>query len=193
MGIARDRWHKRRKTGGKRPQPHKKRKYEMGRPAAMTKLGPKRVRPIRTRGGNHKFRALRLDTGGFSWGSESITKKTRIIDVVYHPILVDSSPFKQWYEVHYGQQVSYRKKQSEKKDQTASASTVKKSRSVLKKHAERARLSKLEPHIEEQLSSGRIFACISTKPGQSGRADGYILEGKELEFYSKKIKAKKGK
>ena len=25
---------------------------------------------MRTRGGNKKFRALRLDTGNFSWGSE---------------------------------------------------------------------------------------------------------------------------
>lgn len=33
-----------------------------------------------------------------------------------------------------------------------------------------------------------ISAIISSRPGQSGRADGYILEGKELEFYVKKIK-----
>jgi small subunit ribosomal protein S8e len=32
---------------------------------------------------------------------------------------------------------------------------------------------------------------ISSRPGQSGRADGYILEGKELEFYSKKLEKKK--
>lgn len=36
-------------------------------------------------------------------------------------------------------------------------------------------------------------ACIASRPGQCGRADGYILEGKELEFYLRKIKAKKGK
>ena len=28
------------------------------------------------------------------------------------------------------------------------------------------------------------LACVSSRPGQSGRCDGYILEGKELEFYS---------
>ena len=42
----------------------------MGRPAAMTKLGHKRVHPVRCRGGNMKYRALRLDTGNFSWGTE---------------------------------------------------------------------------------------------------------------------------
>ncbi|KAK4440513.1 40S ribosomal protein S8 [Sesamum alatum] len=33
----------------------------------------------------------------------------------------------------------------------------------------------------------------SSRPGQCGRADGYILEGKELEFYMKKLQKKKGK
>lgn len=37
------------------------------------------------------------------------------------------------------------------------------------------------------------IASISSRPGQSGRADGYILEGKELEFYMRKIKSKKAK
>lgn len=42
----------------------------MGRPAANTKLGHSRVHPVRCRGGNMKYRALRLDTGNFSWGTE---------------------------------------------------------------------------------------------------------------------------
>ncbi len=37
-GISRDNWHKRRKTGGKRKPVHKKRKYELGRPPANTKV-----------------------------------------------------------------------------------------------------------------------------------------------------------
>lgn len=40
---------------------------------------------------------------------------------------------------------------------------------------------------------GLIAASIASRPGQSGRADGYILEGKELEFYLRKIKSKKTK
>ena len=38
-----------------------------------------------------------------------------------------------------------------------------------------------------------FVACIASRPGQVGRADGYILEGKELDFYWRKIKAKKTK
>lgn len=39
VGISRDHWHKRRKTGGKRKPIRKKRKHELGRPAANTKVG----------------------------------------------------------------------------------------------------------------------------------------------------------
>ena len=60
-------------------------RYDMGRQAAMTKLSSnKTIRKIRVRGGNYKFRALRLDTGNYAWGSESVTRKTRILDVVYN-------------------------------------------------------------------------------------------------------------
>ena len=46
----------------------------------------------------------------------------------------------------------------------------------------------IDPNVAGQFASGKLLACISSRPGQSGRADGYILEGKELEFYSKKIR-----
>ena len=41
--------------------------------------------------------------------------------------------------------------------------------------------AKVDPLLETQFAAGRLYACISSRPGQSGRADGYILEGKELE------------
>ena len=41
--------------------------------------------------------------------------------------------------------------------------------------------AKIDPLLESQFSAGRLYATISSRPGQSGRADGYILEGKELE------------
>ena len=50
---------------------------------------------------------------------------------------------------------------------------------------------KLNSEIEDQLRQGRILACVSSRPGQSGRADGYILEGPELAFYKRKLKSKK--
>ena len=83
-GISRSSRHKRSATGAQRAHYRKKRKFELGRQAASTKLGPKRVHTVRVRGGNTKYRALRLDTGNFAWGSEQVTRKTRIIGVVCH-------------------------------------------------------------------------------------------------------------
>ncbi|CCA75905.1 probable RPS8A-ribosomal protein S8.e [Serendipita indica DSM 11827] len=117
MGISRSSSHKRRATGGHRPHYRKKRKFELGRQPASTKLGAKRIHTVRTRGGNTKYRALRLDSGNYAWGSESVTCKTRIISVNYNAsnnelvrtntlvkgavIQVDATPFRQWYESHY--------------------------------------------------------------------------------------------
>ena len=61
MGVSRDSMHKRRATGGRRPMTRKKRAFLKARPQAMTSLKPERVHNVRTRGGNVKYRALRLD------------------------------------------------------------------------------------------------------------------------------------
>ncbi|KAG6481887.1 40S ribosomal protein S8 [Zingiber officinale] len=217
MGISRDSMHKRRATGGKKKAWRKKRKYELGRQPANTKLSSnKTVRRVRVRGGNVKWRALRLDTGNYSWGSEAVTRKTRILDVVYNAsnnelvrtqtlvksaiVQVDAAPFKAWYLQHYGIELGKKKKNpAAKKEATegqegeTTTEVVKKSSSVLRKLEKRQQDRKLDPHIEEQFGTGRLLASISSRPGQCGRADGYILEGKELEFYLKKIQRKKGK
>jgi ribosomal protein eS8 len=303
----------------------KKRKFEMGRPAALTKMGSKRIHLVRGRGGNIKHRALRLDNGNFSWGTESVTRKTRILAVVYNAsnnelvrtntlvknsiIQIDATPFRLWYEKRYGGSIGKKKrdataktsvkgksgkaakeskpakdakakdekpvkvdaKKSEKpakdakakdekpakadakkgaskdekpakgadakkgdakkgdakkgdakkgdakkgaKDEkpakggdkeTAKSSAksgkagkhheeqeaVKKSNHVIAKQRKRARRHALEKGLEDQFSTGRLYAAISSRPGQSGRCDGYVLEGKELEFYLKKIHQKK--
>ncbi len=67
MGISRDSRHKRRQTGGVVAIHQKKRAFEKGRPCAQTKIGEKRIRKLRVRGGNFKFRALKLNTGNFVW------------------------------------------------------------------------------------------------------------------------------
>ncbi|KAL4566892.1 hypothetical protein LXL04_031018 [Taraxacum kok-saghyz] len=190
--------------------------YELGRQPANTKISSnKTVRRVRVRGGNVKWRALRLDTGNYSWGSEAVTRKTRILDVVYNAsnnelvrtqtlvksaiVQVDAAPFKQWYLQHYGVDIGRKKKvvpsATKKEGEEAEGATeeAKKSNHVVRKLEKRQEERKLDPHVEEQFSSGRLLAAISSRPGQCGRADGYILEGKELEFYMKKLQKKKGK
>ncbi|KAK8150515.1 hypothetical protein MY1884_000193 [Beauveria asiatica] len=200
MGISRDSRHKRSATGAKRAYYRKKRAFEAGRQGANTRIGAKRVHTVRTRGGNHKYRALRLDSGNFAWASEGCTRKTRVIAVAYHPsnnelvrtntltrsavVQVDAAPFRQWYEAHYGQPLGRRRQ----KAQGIKEDEVKRSKSVEKKQAERyAAAGKVENTIEKQFEAGRLFAIISSRPGQSGRCDGYILEGEELAFYQKKL------
>jgi len=90
---------------------------------------------VRGRGGNFKHRALRIDSGTFSWGSESISRKTRVIDVVYNAtnnelvrtktlvknaiVRIDATPFRQWYLQHYD--VELNKKKVEESDKARAA------------------------------------------------------------------------
>ena len=64
-----------------------------------------------------------------------------------------------------------------------------KSKSVQHKHEERVKkMGKVESALEKQYEAGRVLAVISSRPGQSGRCDGYILEGEELAFYQRQTR-----
>jgi len=196
-GITRSSFKKRRATGGKRPVYRKKRKFELGRPAAGTRIGPKRIRTVRVRGGATKFRALRLEHGNFAWPSESTTRRTRILDVVYNStnnelvrtktlvknaiVQIDATPFRQWFNQHYGLELGKNK-----------AEEVKISGSVTRKREKRRKEdgAKVDKGVEDQMKTGRLIACVASRPGQHGRVDGYIIEGAELAFYQKKMMKK---
>jgi len=172
----------------------------------MTKIGTKRIHTVRVRGGNTKHRALRLESGNYAWGSEHVTRKTRIIGVSYNSsdnelvrtntlvkgsiIQIDATPFRQWYEAHYGQPVT-RKQRAAKDGETSEP--AKQSAHVKRTIEGRKAEAKIDPLLESQFQAGRLYAFISSRPGQSGRADGYILEGKELEFYVRKLRDRKAK
>lgn len=203
MSISRNSRHKRRATGGRMPIHKKKRQFEMGRMATMTKLGQKKVTLVRGRGGNMKHRALRIDHGTFSWGSESVSRKSRVIDVVYNAtnnelvrtktlvknciVKIDATPFRQWYLKHYD--VELNKKKVEEAE--AARKSAKRSRCVKKKLEAKQKTRKIEQRVADQFNSNQLYACISSRPGQSGRLDGYILEGRELDFYIKKLEKRK--
>jgi len=301
----------------------------------MTRIGERRVHKVRGYSGFVKFRALKLDHGSYSWSQEAVTRKCRILTVVYCPcnaeyvrtntlvkgsiVQIDATPFKNWYQKHYGitlgkatrylkekrkltrserqalekklakkkdskwedksqkkqekkkakkatkaegdkklteeekknkakekkqekkkaKQVAAKKeeekvKKSDKKDSKAVeqakavVQTKKKKRpeipkktgdkkadrkakllyrkkmntlrsahrysgAMRKKHRLRNATRKLEQAIADQFSTGRLYAKISSRPGQVGTADGYVLEGEELAFYLKKLAQKKAK
>nr|UXY87928.1 40S ribosomal protein S8 [Cryptomonas curvata] len=187
MGITRDKYHKKKLTGGKQHKWRKKRKHELGRQSSNTKIGSKHITLIRVRGGNFKKRALSLETGNFAWISVGVTKKTKIISVMYNAsnnefvrtntlvkssiIYVDATPFKSLFL----------NKSKDSQNKTVS-SKIKESNIFLS--------STTSYIMEEQIKSGRLLARICSRPGQMGRADGYVIEGSELEFYQKKIQKK---
>merc|ERR1712072_330979 len=198
MGISRDSFHKRRKSGGKLTKWRMNRKFELGRQPSETKIGHKRVRTVRTRGGNTKYRALRVDTGNYSWATESVTRKTRVLNVSYNStnnelvrtntlvksgiVQIDAAPFKQWYEQFYGVKLG---KKGKEEEETKISNHVE--RKLKKRQANRT----LDKALDGQFNTGRIYAKIASRPGQSGRCDGYILEGAELKFYLSKMSKKK--
>lgn len=76
----------------------------------------------------HTCGSFSTTAGNYAWGSEQVTRKTRIIGVVYNAsnnelvrtntlvknaiVQVDATPFRQWYEAHYGQTVTKKGKQT---------------------------------------------------------------------------------
>ncbi|KAJ3432154.1 40S ribosomal protein S8 [Anaeramoeba flamelloides] len=232
MGISRAKDKKRKLTGGKRKKWRSKRQARIGRPPANTKLGPKLIRPVRTHGGNTKYRALRLDSGNWSWGSEAISRKTRILDVVYNAsnnelvrtktlvkgaiVVIDATPFKQWYKQFYGENIGDKKikkgeKETEKKEKETEEKKEelnpkqlrqkwknknerkKKMKKYIQKKVKRREGHIISKQLVDQFKKGKLFASISSRPGQCGRCDGYILEGAELDFYVHKLKTRKKK
>ena len=202
MGISRDSRHKRRLTGGRMPIHKKKRQYESGRPAANTKLGDTRIREVRAMGGQIKKRALRLNTGNYNWASEGVAFKTKILNVVYNAsnnelvrtntlvkntiVRVDATPFKKYVVKHYFGSEDENFNLAQNWESNEEAGSKKSDNKFLK----RRQNNKVEQKIQDQVNKGQLLACISSRPGQSGRADGYILEGKELEFYLRKMEKK---
>jgi small subunit ribosomal protein S8e len=71
-------------------------------------------------------------------------------------IVVDAAPFKTWWGHVYGKALG---------------------RSTY------ANDEDVDPAVVSQMEQRRMYLIISSRPGQCGRADGYILEGEELQFY----------
>jgi len=170
MGISRDKAHKRRATGGKHKRIRMKRKFEMGRQPANTKIGEKKITRIRVRGGNFKFRALRLDHGSYSWAGESVSRKTRILKVVYNStnnelvrtntlvkgsiIQIDSTPFKAWYLQYYNIDLSNKKEIAAAVDKKLAAKELKEEKPGKKGAAEK-QTSKKEAEKPKKEEKGK--------------------------------------
>ncbi len=175
----------------------------MGRQSSNTKLGKTKVVKVSCRGSIHKYRALKLNEGNFHWISQGISRKCKILEVVYNAsnnelvrtntlvkntiVTIDPTPFKYYWYVHFTEvKIS---KLPEMTDPKRKQALEEKKNKLQKTHPKNNQLDKLSK-VFELINKGRVYACITTRPGQVGKADGYILEGPELEFYLKKLEKK---
>merc|ERR1711973_44695 len=201
MGLNRDRRHKRRATGGRMPVHQVKRKYERAGNPAMTKLGEKKVKTVRVRGGNIKYRALRLNEGSMTWCSKNRSQKFRFTGVVYNAVsnelvrtntitkgtivTLDTTNIKNYLQEKYG--VAINKNNTLKAVADRQNNTAQESEQWVEEMEKKIHLC---PIFREYLAKGKLYGKVVSRPGQHGIADGYILEGQELAFYAKKASAK---
>ncbi|CAG5128847.1 unnamed protein product [Candidula unifasciata] len=94
MNISRDKWHKRRATGGCIALLMKKRK----------------IHTVRTMGGNKKYRTRIIDVVYNLSNNEFVRTKTLVKSFI---IQIDSTLFRQWNEAHYTQTKYDKKKEVE--------------------------------------------------------------------------------
>jgi len=210
MGISREALLARKRKGGQRKAIRKKRIFGMGRPASNTRLGVKRIRRVRTRNNGTKWRALRLNSGSYVWRTQCISKKVRIMSVLYNPannefvrrnlltkgtiIAIEKAPFEDQYKLNWG---SHPKDGETEKPDLKLLQSMDEKRKATKGCWRRRKKKKNWACVDKNLNmifskkEEPLLAVISSRAGQCGRADGYVLEGKELEFYRRKIAEKK--
>ena len=123
-----------------------------------------------------------------SFLSPQVRTKTLVKNAV---VQVDAAPFRAWYQQHYGKKIGIKVKNGEKVE--SEDIDAKRSNSLAKKLKSRNAKHEVAANIDTQFTTGRLYALVTSRPGQCGRCDGYILEGKELDFYVKKMQKKKGK
>ena len=102
-------------------------------------------------------------------------------------VVVDAAPFRAFYQKHYGIDLTLKKK----KKADAKKEGEKLTENVKRRWASRAKGRVLEKALADQIRNGKVLARISSRPGQVGKANGYILEGAELAFYQRKMQKKK--
>uniref|UniRef100_A0A8B9NP11 Small ribosomal subunit protein eS8 n=1 Tax=Accipiter nisus TaxID=211598 RepID=A0A8B9NP11_9AVES len=100
------------------------------------------------------------------------TRKTRIIDVVYNAsnnelvrtktlvknciVLIDSTPYRQWYEAHYALPLG-RKKGAKLTPEEEEILNKKRSKKIQKKYDERKKNAKIASILEEQFQQGKLL------------------------------------
>lgn len=121
-----------------------------------------------------------------------MTRKVRILDVAYNAsnnelvrtqtlvkgaiIQVDAAPFKQWYQQHYGVEVGVKKRGGAAAAVDGEEAAAAQSNHVKRKLKQRNQGRKLDQLLDDQFATGRLYAAISSRPGQVRRCThSYVL------------------
>lgn len=177
MGLTRSGQHKRKSTGGKGPARLIRRLNSIARPPSNTRVGAENKRKlVRVRGGSYKTRALRLKEGSFTLQTHRVSFKTAIHQVLYHP---NGNEFVRTNTLTKGCVVkvdpsSFKAKLDE----------------IL---ANEKDIEQIDPLFVKEYKEGNLYAVVTSRPGQVGVADGYLLQSDELAFYVDKFKTKQRK
>lgn len=95
--------------------------------------------------------------------------------VIFSPLNLDLFNFISNNKIHHINKQEGEGNTEEREKET------KKSNHVARKLEKRQQGRTLDAHIEEQFGGGRLLACISSRPGQCGRSDGWAQ--KFLHFF----------
>lgn len=136
-----------------------------------------------------------MDSGNFAWASEGTARKTRIIDVVYNAsnnelvrtktlvknaiIVIDATPFRQWYESHYILPLG-RKRETKKTAEVDENDVLnkKRSRKTLSKYLDRQKFAKVEQALEEQFASGRLLGELKMAKISLNSVQPFVMSSK---------------
>mmetsp|Transcript_25741 Transcript_25741/g.50172 ORF Transcript_25741/g.50172 Transcript_25741/m.50172 type:complete len:181 (+) Transcript_25741:124-666(+) len=178
MGISRSSLYKRKLTGAKKKKYKKKKSYNKGRISIEPKLSKfTSIKCHKVRGGNYKFRALKLSFGNFSWKSLMLNARSRILSIVKN-ISSDRLAKKRFLYKN-----SIIKIASKPFKILISHSANKLKLMYFKK------LSNLL--ILNFINRGYLYAKITSRPGQGASVSGVILEREEIISFINKKKYKK--
>lgn len=146
----------------------KKRNNRAGSQPSATKIGEKRVSGVRVRGGNTKYKALRLEEGHFRFISTGNIRTAKLVQVVYHP----SS------------------NELVRTNTLTKSSVVRIAAEAFEEDINAIDAASKDPLLYENFQKGHLYAIVTSRPGQMGAVQGHVLQGEELVFYTEKFSKK---
>jgi len=146
--------------------------WRRDRKPANTKLDNENVTEIRKAyGGGKKEKAVTVNSGNYKLNSKNIDKNLQIVDVIHSDA---GKKYREENIIVKGTVVAV--------DGSDILPDIQ--QSVLSEHY----TQDIKEHIKQLVSQGRLYAKVTTRPGQVGKCDGYILEGDELGQFVAKLK-----